>query len=53
MFLLIQAFVGPRAWTPRAWLLVTVLSAVLLGCCTLTYRFIERPFLVRKARFDS
>ena len=53
MMILIQAFVGPRAWTPWAWTLVSVLSLALLGACTLTDRFIERPFLVRKARFDT
>lgn len=53
MFVSIQAFVGRRAWTPWAWALVTVLSVALLACCSLTYRFIERPFLVRKARFGG
>jgi peptidoglycan/LPS O-acetylase OafA/YrhL len=52
MFFLIQAFVGPRAWTPRACALVFVLTIALVGVCSLTYRFIERPFLVRKAHFD-
>jgi peptidoglycan/LPS O-acetylase OafA/YrhL len=49
----IQAFVGRRAWTPWAWTLVSMLTVALLVTCSATYRFIERPFLVRKARFDT
>jgi len=53
MFIPIQAFVGTRAWTPWAWTLVGMLSIALVGTAMVTYRFIERPFLVRKARFDT
>jgi peptidoglycan/LPS O-acetylase OafA/YrhL len=53
MFIPIQAFVGPRAWTPWAWTLVSMLTGALLGTALMTYRLIERPFLVRKACFDT
>jgi peptidoglycan/LPS O-acetylase OafA/YrhL len=42
---------GP--WSPADFTAVLVLSTGCLGLSALTYRFIERPFLVRKARFDS
>ena len=53
MFIPIQAFVGIHAWTPWAWTLVSMLTIALVGTAMVTYRFIERPFLVRKARFDT
>jgi len=52
-FIPIQAFVGSRAWTPWAWTLVTMLSLALFATSLVTYRFVERPFLARKARFDT
>ena len=40
-------------WTPLSTGVVAVLTAGCFGLSTLSYRFVERPFLVRKARFDS
>jgi peptidoglycan/LPS O-acetylase OafA/YrhL len=37
-------------WTPRGVLIALLMTATCLGLSTLSYRFIERPFLVRKAR---
>jgi len=44
----------PRVgWSPLMAAWVTGTTALLLALSTLTYRFVEQPFLVRKARIDS
>jgi hypothetical protein len=34
-------------------MLTSMLTVALLALSSTTYRFVERPFLVRKARFDT
>jgi peptidoglycan/LPS O-acetylase OafA/YrhL len=41
------------AWNLPVFLLTGALSIACVGLSALTYQFIERPFLVRKARIDS
>ena len=43
----------PAGWSPSMVVAVIVLTAACFGLAALTYRFIERPFLARKARIDS
>jgi peptidoglycan/LPS O-acetylase OafA/YrhL len=45
-------FSGIHLWSPRTLLMVSVLSVILYGVATQTYRWIERPFLVRKSKFE-
>jgi len=40
-------------WTPRSAALIALLVLAAIGVSALSYRLIERPFLVRKSRFDS
>lgn len=42
----------PNGWTLPATLTVLAVLAACLGLSELTYRFVERPFLVRKARAE-
>ena len=44
---------GMTGWTATAALWFGVMTALCVGLASLTYRFIERPFLVRKARIDG
>lgn len=46
--------IGPLlyGWQPASVVLAAVIALACVGVSTLTFRFIERPFLVRKARFD-
>jgi peptidoglycan/LPS O-acetylase OafA/YrhL len=48
-----RPFPGMTGWSPSAVLWFAVTTAVCVGLANLTYRFIERPFLVRKARIDG
>jgi peptidoglycan/LPS O-acetylase OafA/YrhL len=48
-----RLFPGMTGWSPSAVLWFAVVTAVCVGIASLTYRFIERPFLVRKARIDG
>jgi peptidoglycan/LPS O-acetylase OafA/YrhL len=48
-----RPFPGMTGWSPSAMLWFAVITAVCVGLASLTYRFIERPFLVRKARIDG
>lgn len=41
------------AWTPSSAVVLAGLAAAILGCAALSYRWIEQPFLVRKARIDN
>lgn len=43
---------GLYGWSPLSALVVAVLSVGCYAVCTQTYRWIERPFLVRKSRFE-
>jgi peptidoglycan/LPS O-acetylase OafA/YrhL len=43
---------GLFTWNLQTFLVVAALSAVCYGAATLTYTWIERPFLVRKSRFE-
>jgi peptidoglycan/LPS O-acetylase OafA/YrhL len=43
---------GPPGWQPRTAVIAAGLTAICLVLSALTYRWIERPFLVRKARID-
>jgi peptidoglycan/LPS O-acetylase OafA/YrhL len=42
-----------NGWTARSAAAVTVLTAACFALSELSYRCVERPFLVRKARLDS
>jgi peptidoglycan/LPS O-acetylase OafA/YrhL len=42
-----------QASVPQAFAWMTLLSVVFLGLCELSYRWIERPFLERKARLAA
>lgn len=44
---------GGPGWTARATAAASFGVAVALGVSALTYRFVERPFLVRKARIEG
>jgi peptidoglycan/LPS O-acetylase OafA/YrhL len=48
-----RLFPGIAEWGAGAVLWLTVVTATCVGLASLTYRFIERPFLVRKARIDG
>jgi len=48
-----RLFPGMTGWSASAVLWFAVITAVCVGLASLTYRFIERPFLVRKARIDG
>jgi peptidoglycan/LPS O-acetylase OafA/YrhL len=43
---------GLWGWHPQSAVVAAGLSAATLGVSALTYRYIERPFLIRKARID-
>jgi peptidoglycan/LPS O-acetylase OafA/YrhL len=47
-----RAFPAMTAWGPSAVLWFTAMTAICVGLASLTYRWIERPFLIRKARID-
>ncbi len=44
---------APAAWSPTIVVWAVLAAAICLGLSTLTYRWIERPFLVRKARLGG
>jgi peptidoglycan/LPS O-acetylase OafA/YrhL len=46
-------FPGMTGWSASALLWFAVMTVVCVGVASLTYRWIERPFLVRKARIDG
>jgi len=48
-----RAFPGMAEWGVSAVLWLAVVTAACVGLASLTYRLIERPFLVRKARIDG
>jgi len=48
-----RLFPGMTGWSPSAVLWFAIMTAVCVGLASVTYRFIERPFLVRKARIDA
>jgi peptidoglycan/LPS O-acetylase OafA/YrhL len=48
-----RPFPGMTGWSPSAVLWFAVLTTICVGLASLTYRFIERPFLVRQARIDG
>ena len=47
-----SVFSGLFQWNARTALMVAVLSVGCYAVATQTYRWIERPFLVRKSRFE-
>jgi peptidoglycan/LPS O-acetylase OafA/YrhL len=53
VFVARRLFPGTMGWSPSAVLWFVTVTAVCVGLASLTYRFIERPFLVRKARIDG
>jgi peptidoglycan/LPS O-acetylase OafA/YrhL len=48
-----REFPAMAAWGPSAVLWFTAMTAICVGLASLTYRWIERPFLIRKARIDG
>jgi len=48
-----RLFPGMAEWGAGAVLWLTVVTAACVGLASVTYRFVERPFLVRKARIDG
>jgi peptidoglycan/LPS O-acetylase OafA/YrhL len=46
-------FAGPGGWTVHSAVIAVGLGLIVLGLSALTYRWIERPFLVRKERLAA